>query len=98
MATQPTSLYVGDTGTAIILDTEVNISAATAVSIEAMKPNGTIVSWPAVISGGTAVRFDTLPNSIDMHGRWRMQAKVTMPGGETWRGGTYSIMVKPLFL
>jgi hypothetical protein len=90
MTTQKT--YVGDAGTAIVLDCGQDISAATARSIEARKPDGTTASWPAYASGTTAIRFDTLAGTLDQAGRWRLQAKVAMPSGE-WRGETVELAV-----
>ena len=79
--------YVGDTGTLIVLDCGQDISAATARSIEVRKPDGTTATWAAVASGTTAIAFTTLAGSLDMPGRWRLQARVTLPSGQ-WRGET----------
>lgn len=89
-------VYVGDTGTAIIVDSGVDISAATAMSIEVRKPDGVIVSLPANASGLTALRFDTLPDTLDVPGAWRVQPKVTLPSG-TWRGETAVMQVYDLW-
>ena len=89
-------LYIEDTGTAIILECGQDISGATARSIEVRKPSGTIVSWPAVASGTTAIRFDTLITTLDEPGVWYLQAKVTLPTG-TWRGETASVTVYRAF-
>lgn len=80
-------LYVGDTGTVIILDCGQDISAASARSIEVRKPDGTTVTWSAVASGSNSIAFTTLAGSLDMPGRWRLQAHVTLPSGQ-WRGET----------
>ena len=90
MTTQ--KVYVGDTGTAIIIDCKQDISAATARVIRARKPDGTVVTWSAVASGSTSVRFDTLVDTFDAPGRWLVQPRVALPGGE-WRGATVAIDV-----
>lgn len=89
-------IYVGDTGTAIILDCGQDISAATSVSIEVRKPNGALVSWPAQASGVTAVRFDTLAGTLDRDGDWLLQSRVVMPTG-AWRGATAVLTVSANF-
>lgn len=80
-------LYVGDVGTSIILDCGQDISAATARSIDVKKPDGSIVSWSAVASGTTAIRFDTVAGTLDKGGTWKVQARVTLPTGD-WSGAT----------
>jgi len=92
--TQP-KLYIGDTGTAIVLDCAADISAASARSIEVRKPDGSLASWAASAQGATALRFDTLAATLDQAGAWRLQAKVTLPGG-TWRGETAVLRVYAL--
>ena len=89
-------VYVGDTGTAIILDCGQDISAATVRSIEARKPDGTTASWAASASGTNAIRFDTLAGTLDQAGKWRLQAKVTLPSG-LWRGATAELVVYAAF-
>lgn len=84
--------YVGDIGTRITLDCGTDISAATARSIEVRKPDGTTTSWPAVASGTDALYFDTLADSLDRAGDWRLQAKVTLPSG-IWLGETVLLRV-----
>ena len=85
-------VYVGDTGTAIILDCAQDISTATARTIEARKPDGTTISWAAVASGTNSIRFDTLVGTLDQAGAWKLQAKVTLPSG-LWRGATAELVV-----
>jgi hypothetical protein len=84
--------YVGDTGTAIILDCVVDVSSANARSIEVRKPDGSLTSWPAAASGATSVRFDTMPDTLDMPGTWKLQSRVTMASG-VWRGETAALSV-----
>lgn len=86
------TLYVGDVGTAIVLDCVEDISAASALAIQVLKPDGSTATWPAVAEGTTALRFDTLAGTIDMWGLWRLQPVVTLPGG-TWRGKLAELFV-----
>lgn len=85
-------VYVGDTGTLIQLDCMHDISAATALSIKVRKPDGTLVTWPAVARGTTVLEYTTDANSLDMNGVWKLQALVTLPSG-TWRGETAQLPV-----
>ena len=89
-------VYVGDTGTAIVLACGQDVSAASARSIEVRKPDGTTASWPAVASGTTDIRFDTLSGTLDQPGAWVLQAKVTLPAG-VWRGRAVALRVYAAF-
>jgi hypothetical protein len=88
--------YIGDTGTALVLDCGQDISTATARSIEVRKPDGTTASLAAVASGTNSIRFDTLAGTLDQAGKWRLQAKVTLPSG-VWRGATAELVVYAAF-
>jgi hypothetical protein len=88
--------YVGDTDTAIILDCGTNISASSARTIEARKPDGSVVSWTATLEGTTGVRYNTLANTLDQAGEWQLQAKVTIGSG-VWRGETVLLQVHQVF-
>lgn len=78
-------VYVGDTGTAIVLDVGQSLAGALAVSVEAQKPNGEAVSWTGAVFESTKVRFVTQAGSLDAPGVWRLQARVVLPSG-TWLG------------
>lgn len=85
-------VYVGDTGTLIVLDCGQDISAATARSIEVRKPDGATVSWAASASGTNSIAFTTLAGSLDQAGEWLLQASVTLPSGK-WLGETVALQV-----
>lgn len=88
-------VYVGDTGTLIELDTGVSLAGATITEIKVKKPDGTIVTWPATVSG-TSLRYTTTDTSLDISGVWLLQAHVVLPSGE-WSGETARMMVHSLF-
>jgi len=90
MSTQ--KVYVGDTGTLIVLDCGQDISGATARSILVRKPDGTEVTWTAVASGTDSISFTSLAGTFDRPGVWRLQALVTLPSG-VWRGDTVLLPV-----
>ena len=83
--------YLGDTGTVIELDTGVSLAGASALSIEAAKPDGTTVSWTATATG-TSVRYTTQAGDLDVAGKWTLQAKATIGSG-TWRGESVELIV-----
>lgn len=88
--------YVGDTGTAIVLDCGEDISTASALAIEARRPDSSLVTWSATLDGSNALRYVTQSNSLDMPGGWRLQAIVTLPSGK-WRGETARLPVYAAF-
>lgn len=98
------TLYKGDVGTVISLNTGINISTATTVSIIVKKPSGgTPLTWAATIGAdnmsvehtiGTGVLG--LESALNEVGHYKLQAKVVMPSG-TWHGETTSIQVKDNF-
>ena len=85
-------VYVGDTGTRITLDCGTDISGATARSIEVLKPGGDAVSWTAQASGTTGIYFDTVADSLDKPGTWKLQAKITI-GTNVWLGEVATLQV-----
>jgi hypothetical protein len=91
-----TKVYVGDTGTSIILDCGQSIADATARSIEVKKPDGTTTSLAAVASGTNAIKYDTLVNTFATPGKYKLQAKVTTPAG-VWLGETVELTVYDKF-
>lgn len=85
-------VYVGDTGTAIVLDVGVSLAGATAQSIEARRPDGTSVSWAGTVFESTKVRFISLVGTFSQPGDWKLQARVTLPTG-TWTGEVAKLTV-----
>jgi len=91
-----TKIYVGDTGTELLLDTGQSLAGATTVSIKARKPDGVSVNWVGTVFETTKVRFLTLADSFDQAGLWSLQAKVIMPSG-VWLGETVNVTVYKAF-
>lgn len=89
-------VYVGDTGTQLIVDCVQDISSATLRTIEVRKPDDSLVSWEAISNGVTTIRFDTMPGSLDIPGQYKVQPLVVMPSG-VWRGATALLRVYPRF-
>jgi hypothetical protein len=89
-------VYVGDTGTVIVLDCGQNVSAASARAIAARKPDGTVASWSAVAEGANSIKYTTEVTTLDQAGTWQLQAVVTLAAG-TWRGESVALQVYPAF-
>ena len=84
--------YVGDTGTRITMAAGTDISTASALEILARKPDGSTVTWTATLSGADALYFDTLADTLDQAGNWKLQARVAIGTGE-WRGESVLLSV-----
>lgn len=96
-----TKTYVGDP---VLIELECNptggstdISAATALSIEARRPDRTIATWPGTLQGTTKVRYQADGDTLDQHGTWRLQAVVDMGDGDPFRGETALLHVYAAF-
>jgi hypothetical protein len=89
-------VYVGDIGTVVKLDTGQPLAGATALSIDARRPDGSAVNLTATIVETTKVMITTDSATFTQPGDWRLQAHVTMPTGE-WRGETVALTVYPVF-
>lgn len=85
-------VHVGDVGTIFeveILDgaTPVPLTGATITDIIIKKPDGTSVTWTAVVYGDPLqgkIRYTTITGDIDQAGQWRLQVHIAIPGG-AWR-------------
>ena len=91
-----TKIYLGDRGTLFTVDVGCDITAATALSLEVRKPDGTKVSWTGSISGTNAIQYTIQNGNLDQAGTWRLQAKVTI-GTDVWLGETTSFEVFQAF-
>ena len=76
-------VYVGDVGTDIVLNTGVDISAATTLKIKYKKPGGSVEEWDGVLEGTTSIKYTTVTGDLDTAGLWSFQAYVVLP---SWTG------------
>ncbi len=91
-------VYVGDVGTAIVVDCGYDISEATDTSLKVRLPDGTSVTWAAeihAIDGETRyLRYVTKAGDFQAAGNYRLQASLTLNGwsglGETASFTVYS--------
>lgn len=77
------SIYAGDIGTEIILDTGSDISTAASTTIVVKKPDGTVVEWAADIYQTNCLRYVTMAGDLNEVGIYKLQAKVSLPN---WSG------------
>lgn len=91
-------IYIGDTGTELILNTNEDISGAT-VSIKVRKGDGTITEWTAVTYGAplTKVKHVMVADDLSCSGIYRVQAHVQLTTGWTGLGETAEFMVYNAF-
>lgn len=69
----------------ITLDTGIDISTASSLSIRYKKPSGETGSWSGTLSGLTSITYGVQSGDIDEAGTWRFQAVVVI-SGETGYG------------
>lgn len=75
-------IYLGDTGTEIILDTGEDLTSATVMKI-LYKNKTTSGEWIATVVETTKLRYVTQTDDLDVSGVWKVQAYVEMP---SWSG------------
>jgi len=75
-------VYVGDTGTEIVLFCVSDISTAVNPTIAVRKPDGTEATWPAE-RNGAALTYFTQANDLNVPGRYLLQAQPNLP---SWSG------------
>ena len=75
------TVFVGDKGTEIILDTLEDITSATYVGIRVVKPDATVTTWTGAVNSTTKIRYVTslITSEFDQSGDWVLQAYVVMP-------------------
>lgn len=92
-------IYVGDTGTELILDTNEDIGGAT-VSIRVRKGDGTVTEWTSTTYGAipqTKVRHIMGADDLSCSGIYRVQAHVQLTSGWTGLGETAEFQVYSAF-
>lgn len=88
-------LYLGEFGVPIRLECGIDITAATALSINVRKPDGATAVWPALAQGTTAIQYFVQAGDLAVVGLWRLQARVVGPGGSDRLGSTAMLSVRP---
>lgn len=76
-------IYKGIIGLTIRVNTNVDITLATATTLQVKKPDGTEVVWAASIVDTYFLEHDTIVGDIDQVGKYIIQASLTLAG---WTG------------
>jgi len=76
-------IFVGDTGTAIIVDCGSDISTATVHDIKVRKPNGDVVVWSASIYQNNFLKYITVDGDLNLAGDYFVESIITLP---SWKG------------
>lgn len=80
-------VFVGDIGTVIQLETGVDISTATTVSIKVKKRSAkheiSLADWVGTVESNTKVKYTSVSGDFNVAGTYRLQAYVKM---STWEG------------
>lgn len=77
------SVFIGDVGTVIVLDTGSTITDATSVKIKYLRPDGSNGEWTGTIYETTKVKYILQAGDLNVAGTWKLQAYVVLP---TWSG------------
>ena len=85
-------------GLRIKLKLNIDLTAGGTVSVVALKPDGTSVTWVAVIEDAAAglIYYDTLSGDLDQAGLWKVNAKWGPTAGGTFYGETACFSVHEL--
>jgi len=94
--------YVGTIGLEILIDTGMDLSTATAVSILIRRQNGTTGTWTAEpYADGTAeqtcARYKTVAGDLDVAGVYQAHARVTLADGSILTGALTEFLVENLY-
>jgi hypothetical protein len=73
---------IGTVGLEIILEAPVDVSDAVTARIEALKPDGSRVTWTASVTGQT-IRYTTQADDLDIAGDWLLEPWLDRT---TWTG------------
>lgn len=79
MANRP---FIGDIGTAIIVNTKEDLTTATLIELKVKKPSGTEVVWPGTIYELTKIRYIIQEGDFNESGEYQIQAYVVFPAWE----------------
>lgn len=85
-------IYIDEVGLTILLDAGQDITGATDVTIEVLKPSGTTDSWTAEVFDSQYVKYVTVEGDLDEVGIYKLQIELTLSGW-TGRGNTTSLRV-----
>lgn len=86
-------IYTTDVGTKIKLDTGESLTGAVVVKIYARPPSGAVVELAATVAETTKVQHVKAATTLNLAGKWELQAYVEFADGTKYRGETASIQI-----
>ncbi len=93
--------YVGDEGTVILVDTEIDLTGSTSYQFEVKKSDDSTVQWPATIPAGMGeadgfLTYTTIAGDLDQAGIYKLQARV-IGSNTNHLGDTVNITIREEF-
>lgn len=88
--------YVGDIGTAIIVDTGTDISTAIETKLSVKKSDGSSVWWVGSIYNTNYIKYLTVEGDFSVPGVYMLQSYVKLASG-CWFGNTVRFVVSARF-
>ncbi len=85
-------IYAGTVGVTLHVETTIDLTGASAVSLLVRKPSGKEVEWVGS-PAGTTITYTTQANDLDEAGLYTLQAKATYPDGSLFLGETVRFTV-----
>jgi len=77
-------VYVGDVGLVLLLDCDEDLTSATDLAVNVLKPDGSKVTWVPTVYATTKLRYIIAQGDLDQVGEYRLQPSLTLPNG--WSG------------
>ena len=78
-------IYVGDTGTEIIVDIGIDVTTLTSAKFLVTNPNGKQLLWTTSHTTGTILTYVTQAADFNLPGIWVIQAQIQIGAGK-WSG------------
>jgi hypothetical protein len=87
-------IYVGDVGVQVKLATGLSLNYVTKTDILVTKPNGVVVTWPAVPDGMTQnILYNTVAGDLDIPGTYILQAYCEWTSSSVHTGNPIELVV-----
>lgn len=85
-------LYASTVGVTLQVETTIDLTGASKVSLLVKKPSGAEAEWVGT-PVGTTVQYVTQPNDLDEAGLYSIQVKAEFPDGSVFFGETVRLTV-----
>jgi hypothetical protein len=89
-----TAFYLNDVGNRIRIDCGEPVTGATSITLLVKKPSATTTTWTGlVVEDTTKIVYVVKAGDLNEVGTYICQPRLTLPGGFTGRGKTFSFTV-----